>query len=178
MAMSVEKPTLLATTMLVAALYAGVLVGCSFLATSAKFLAPSLTLPVALDVGRHTFRILLMVEWVLALTLLVLTWLTCGSWRRGMIVALVLILALEYFWLLPILDVRVTRILAGHEVPPSPHHLFYIAGDTLKVLLLLALAASLAWSRAPVAGHAGSQRRAMTDQSPSLRTTVDPSRRA
>ncbi len=56
-----------------ALLWIGLLIGVSFLATPAKFLAASLTLPVALDVGRHTFAIFNRVEWLLAATFLVLT---------------------------------------------------------------------------------------------------------
>lgn len=37
--------------LLLAVLWAGLLLGVSFLATPVKFLAPSLSLPVALDVG-------------------------------------------------------------------------------------------------------------------------------
>ena len=35
---------------------AGLSVGVAFLATPARFLAPSLSLPAALDLGRQTFR--------------------------------------------------------------------------------------------------------------------------
>ncbi len=38
-------------------IWAGVALGVAFVATPAKFLAPSLSLPVALDVGRHTFAV-------------------------------------------------------------------------------------------------------------------------
>jgi hypothetical protein len=43
--------------LIAAILWLGLLLGVSFLATPAKFLAPSLALPVALDVGRHTFAV-------------------------------------------------------------------------------------------------------------------------
>jgi hypothetical protein len=49
-----------------ALLWAGMLIGVSFLATPAKFLAPSLILPVALDVGRQTFGLFSLVEIVFA----------------------------------------------------------------------------------------------------------------
>lgn len=140
-----DKPRLTATTTLLAALYAGVLLGCSFLATSAKFLAPTLTLPVALDVGRHTFQVLLPVEWALAGVLLVLVWITCGRWRRGMVLAVVVALVLQTLWLRPLLDDRVAQIIAGEQPPPSIHHMLYAGCEGLKVLLLLGLAASLAW---------------------------------
>ncbi len=52
-------------------LWIGLLIGASFLATPAKFLAPSLSRAAALDVGRHTFAIFNKVEWLPAATLFV-----------------------------------------------------------------------------------------------------------
>lgn len=52
-------PTALAALLL---LWAGVLIGVSFLAAPAKFAAPSLSLPVAMDVGRQEFGTLNLVE--------------------------------------------------------------------------------------------------------------------
>lgn len=43
--------------------WAGVLLGISFVATPAKFLAPSLPMVQALDVGRWTFHVLAWIEW-------------------------------------------------------------------------------------------------------------------
>ncbi len=43
-------------------LWAGILIGVSFLAAPAKFNAPSLSLPVAMDVGRQEFGALNLVE--------------------------------------------------------------------------------------------------------------------
>src|SRR5690606_30735313 len=48
--------------LLLAVLWTGLLLGVSFLATPVKFLAPSLSLPVALDVGRQTFMVFNWVE--------------------------------------------------------------------------------------------------------------------
>ena len=89
-------------------LWAGILLGVSFLATPAKFGAPSLSLAVAVDVGRSTFAVLNRVELgsaVLAVGLLiggasreVWVWLASGSAVLGLL--------LETLWLLPILDER------------------------------------------------------------------------
>ncbi len=48
------------------AAWAGLIVGVSFLSARAKFLAPSITLRVALDVGRYTFRVLSRTDLMLA----------------------------------------------------------------------------------------------------------------
>jgi len=121
---------------LAAALWLGLLIGVSFLATPVKFQAPTLDLPTALDVGRVTFLLANKVEWgawlLLALPVL--------SQRRllGIIllVDLGLILLAETFWLLPILTDRVEQIIAGQSLPPTSHHLLYVLLEGGKALLL------------------------------------------
>ncbi|TXL73498.1 hypothetical protein FHP25_20985 [Vineibacter terrae] len=121
----------------------GLLVGVSFLATPAKFLAPSLSLPVALDVGRHTFAIFSKAEWLLAASLLVI--LLAG--RRSSLAILggglaAVLVAVEAAWLLPVLDQRVGLIIAGQQPPASNLHEAYIAIEGVK-LLSLGLVASV-----------------------------------
>jgi hypothetical protein len=57
---------------MLASAWAGFLVGLSFLAMPVKFMAPSLTLPVALDVGRQTFFVFNRSEIMLPLLMLLL----------------------------------------------------------------------------------------------------------
>jgi hypothetical protein len=131
--------------LVVAALWLGMLVGVSFLATSAKFLAPSLTLPVALDVGRHTFAVFNKVEWVLAAVVLLMFAVGARAWTigAGLIVAIALLLA-ESWWLLPVLDARVGMIIAGQQPPPSHLHEVFIAFEAIKVAALLLVVADAA----------------------------------
>jgi len=124
-----------------ALVWAGMLVGVSFLATPAKFLAPSLTLPVALDVGRQTFGLFSIVEILGALALLAVTILS----RPGRLILLFVLLievlvALEFIWLLPVLDARVEIILQGGTPEASDLHRLYIVFETAKLLLLGAIA--------------------------------------
>lgn len=123
-----------------AILWAGLLLGVSFLATPVKFFAPSLTLPVALDVGRQTFMVFNLVE--LALTVLLAGLLTRAPKPaiRGAAIAVALVVAVQTFWLLPVLDARVQLILDGDTPPPSSLHTLYIALDVLKLALLAILA--------------------------------------
>ncbi len=126
-----------AALLVVAAIWLGMLLGVSFLATPAKFLAPSLTLPVALDVGRHTFAAFNKAEWVLAAALLLAFAAGARGWpiAAGVAVAVALLLA-ETVWLLPALDARVGMILAGQPPRPSGLHYGYIACDAAKLLVL------------------------------------------
>ncbi len=122
-------------------LWAGLSIGVAFLATPAKFLASSLSLPVALDVGQHTFRIYNGVELALLVGLVVL-----GRWstlRRRWYLALLgpgAVVLAQTFWLIPSLDLRVLAIQHGQSpLPPSQLHTVYIAAEALKVLWLLSL---------------------------------------
>ncbi len=127
-----------AAAVVVPILHAGVLLGCSVLATSAKFLAPSLTRPVALDVGRHTFGVLHVVECAFVAFATGLWWYVSGFNRSFKLMLLVLaVLVLEMAWLRPVIDARVTLLMEGVELPTSWHHYGFIALEILKIALLL-----------------------------------------
>lgn len=129
---------------LATALWLGMLIGVSFLATPVKFQAPSLDLPTALEVGRVTFALFNRVEWIAA-ALLAGAVLLAGERRLVLIAAVVLIaaLALQTFWVLPDLDARIGMVIAGTTPPPSHQHLLYVALEAGKTIMLAALAAGL-----------------------------------
>jgi hypothetical protein len=138
-------------------LWFGMLLGVSFLATPAKFLAPSLTMPVALDVGRHTFAVFNIAEWAL-IALLAALFGVVG--RRPLPLAAAAIAALmtavETVWLLPALDARVGVIMAGGRLIPSSLHNLYIAVELVKTAaLVVAALAAVRWIVSPraVAGR-------------------------
>lgn len=120
--------------------WAGMVFGVSGLATPAKFYAPSLSLPVALDVGRTTFHVFTRVEWILGLALVLLL---LALWHRRLILLgallIVAILLVQALYLLPALDLRVAAITAGQTPPPSPLHTWYAAAEAGKLATLLAL---------------------------------------
>lgn len=156
-----RAPRFLLATAILATLYIGLLLGVSFLATPVKFLAPSLTLPVALDVGRQTFMAFNMTELVCALVLSVLALL--GAARRPQVLAgsVLLLVFIQTVWLLPVLDARVEIILQGDVPPPSQLHNLYIAMDVVKLALLVAVAAmgfrGFAGHGDPLPDHCGGQ---------------------
>jgi hypothetical protein len=119
-------------------LWAGVLIGISFLAAPAKFNAPSLTLPVAMEVGRQEFGILNRVEIGFAvLTLALAAYVRPGRliWLALAIAALVV--AAQALWLLPVLDARALAIIQGETPQPAPWHMIYIVIEVTKLLALL-----------------------------------------
>jgi hypothetical protein len=134
-----------ASFVVVVAIWLGMLVGVSFLATSAKFLAPSLTLPVALDVGRHTFAVFNQVEWAFAAISLLLFVVGGRAWMIGAALAVTIALLLaETVWLLPVLDARVGLIIAGQQPPPSRLHTLFITFEAVRVVALLIAAGDAA----------------------------------
>ncbi|MGE0521894.1 MAG: hypothetical protein AB7O60_02530 [Variibacter sp.] len=127
-----------ASFVVVVAIWLGMLVGVSFLATSAKFLAPSLTLPVALDVGRHTFAVFNKVEWAFAAVSLLMFIAGRRAWTVGAALAVTIgLLLAETVWLLPVLDARVGMIMAGQQPPLSQLHTLFIAFEAVRVVALL-----------------------------------------
>ena len=119
-------------------LWAGITVGVSMIATPVKFTAPSITRPVALDVGRATFVALNKVE-ILALLLLLIVVRVAGLTKQwwAFCALLALIVLAQGAWLIPELGARTDIILAGGEPPPSYAHSIYAALELSKIGLLL-----------------------------------------
>lgn len=141
-----------ALTVLAASVWFGMVIGVSFLATPVKFQAPSLALPVALEVGRVTFGLFSRVEWVFAVLLTVSVVLPgAGRGARLLTAAVLALVAVEAIWLLPALDARVEAVIQGRPEPASWHHLLYAVAETAKAVLLAVLAVHalrrLGWGR-------------------------------
>jgi hypothetical protein len=130
-----------------ALVWAGMVLGVSFLATPAKFLATSLSRPVALDVGRHTFRTFGRAEVALA-ALLGLRVAASSARQRPLALAPGLIVLAQALWLRPRLDARTRQVVEG-KVPPPPSglHLAYVACDAAKLAALLTLGLTATRSR-------------------------------
>lgn len=125
---------------LVAAFWASILVGISFIAIPMKFQAASLTRPVALDIGRVTFHFFSRIEWLFAALLFGTEVVTKGAaWRWPLAALVATIVLLQSVWLLPALERRVAWFVSGRTLAPSPAHWAYGALEGLKLLALLAL---------------------------------------
>jgi hypothetical protein len=124
----------------VALLWAGMLIGVSWIATPVKFAAASLTMPVALDVGRVTFHLFNTIEWALAVLLLIVAFIGRARVMPFLFSAVIAVLILlQTIWLLPLLDERVAMVIAGGTPPPSSLHLWYVIIEAMKLVLLLAI---------------------------------------
>ena len=122
--------------------WAGLVLGVSFLATPAKFRSLQLSRPVALDVGRHTFAVLGRVELGFAAAVALAAVLSAVPDSTALLAAQVpaAIVLMQVLWLRPRLDRRTQQVIEGATLPPSPLHLAFIGSETLKLCLLLFVA--------------------------------------
>lgn len=128
-----------------ALLYAGILIGVSFIATPAKFLAQSITLAQALDVGGWTFCIFGWVELGLVALMLILG-LRCRSVRvLWPIIAVLALVVIQALFLRPRLATRLAEIIGGGDPPPSQLHNVYGLIEVGKLAALL----YIGWARPP-----------------------------
>lgn len=111
-----------------------------------KFQAPNVTRELGLGIGKLIFNALNRAEIIIAL-LLVITFFATASTRKAKIIfgIILSILATQTFWLMPALIERIDLIVGGQIPPDSSTHLFYIAFEIGKMLLLLILSVMLNW---------------------------------
>ena len=118
----------------------GMTAGISLLATPVRFSAPTITRPVALDVGQVVFAALNKAE-LIALVVLLIVVRISGKARElwTQCALLVLILLAQSVWLLPQLAARSQQIVAGIEPAPSMLHASYSVLELVKLSMLLYL---------------------------------------
>lgn len=119
-----------------ALVWAGASLGGSLIATPAKFQAPSLTMPTALEVGRAQFQWVGVGEGALAVVLIV-SMLTIGKLDWRLAAAPLVLFAIQRLGVMPILDARTLQVIAGQDVGPNSLHLIYIGLEIAKFLALL-----------------------------------------
>ncbi len=141
--------TLGMAAVMAAALWAGVVIGISFIAQPAKFKISELALPVALEVGRRIFNVMHVVECAFALVaLLSVTFAGQAGGRlasfdsRWLIYAAAIILFIQIRFLMPPLSKRVDAVLSGKTLPPASLHFYFAFLEVLKTGLLIAFSLS------------------------------------
>lgn len=122
-----------------AGVWIGLLGALSFIETPLKFLAPDVTLPIALGIGRLVLTAANIAGAVLLIALTVVsvlqprvprpTWFVLGG--------LWLVLLVEVALIRPPLNARTDAILAGQDPGASPLHVVYVVADVLLMLLLV-----------------------------------------
>ncbi len=120
--------------------WAGLIAGISFLEAPLKFQAPGITIPLGLGIGQLVFQALNKIEVILLVAIL-----ACSlpaplkNISSILLFSVTILLMIDTFWLLPLLDERAKLVLAGHAPVRSYHHILYIIADTIKFLILITL---------------------------------------
>ncbi|TCM36184.1 hypothetical protein [Kribbella sp. VKM Ac-2568] len=121
-------------------IWLGMVLAISFLEAPLKFRAPGVTIPIGLGIGRIVFRALNRAE--LALALMALAAIVLGRPTgpvAALTAAILVILAGQLIVIRPRLNRRSNHVLAGESPPRSTVHLYYVAFEATKVLMLTAL---------------------------------------
>lgn len=125
-------------TCAISLLWAGMILGISFLESWTKFRAPSMTREIGLDVGRTVFRYFHNVQFILLIAIIVagfFTKFTLTDWIT--ISLLTTVFFLQLIWLFPNLCRRVNVALAGNKLPDSYTHTLYGIFEVTKFIILL-----------------------------------------
>ncbi|MBS1764097.1 MAG: hypothetical protein JSS90_03905 [Bacteroidetes bacterium] len=111
----------------------------SFMESWLKFLAPGITIPLGLGIGKLVFGALNKVEWLLLLFILI-SLLTAHEniFNSNYLTLLipVFIVIVQTFWLLPALDARAQLQISGATVPPSYLHIYFAGAEVIKATCL------------------------------------------
>lgn len=124
-------------------LWAGSIIGLSFIATPAKFLVVDLDLITAIKVGRETFRIFNWWEMVMCCALLLTNLLNHRNKRLAVYTAIVtLLLAIQLGIVKPILNGHTETLITDLIRTKAPSHTLYVVFEALKVFVLLSFFSS------------------------------------
>lgn len=122
----------------------GLVVAISFIEAPLKFQAPGITIPLGLGIGRLVFTALNIVEAVLLIALVVVTfWPKAARVTRARawwLVGLAVVFIVQIAVIRPPLNARTDLVLSGADPGQSPWHYFYIATDVIVLALLFVLA--------------------------------------
>lgn len=120
----------------------GLMLAISFLETPLKFQVPGMTLPIALELGKIMFGVSTNIQLGLMILIFLNIIFNAKQLSKVMLVSsilLALILGLEKFWMLPILDARADILASGKGLPPTPLHDYFIYAEVAKLVLVVFL---------------------------------------
>lgn len=121
-------------------LWAGMILGISFLEAWAKFQASSLSRNVGLDVGQTVFGYFQCLQFSFNLFIIILMVFATLSFTDYLLILLIsTCLVLQMLWLFPVLKKRAQSIIAGISPPASSVHLWYGIIEFLKLISLIIL---------------------------------------
>lgn len=119
-------------------IWIGLVLGISFLEAPLKFTAPGIDVKLGLGIGRIVFAALNKVELILCGTMILLMVVERPNKLAVAIFGgVTVLLLLQTFWLLPVLDTRAELIIQNKVVMPSWDHVYFIVLEVLKVITLI-----------------------------------------
>lgn len=121
------------------AVWIGLILGLSFMETPLKFLAPGITTPLGLGIGRLVFIALSVAGWMILVVLTLIGQARPRETRRGwlLIAAMWVIMIVESFVIRPALAARSDVIIAGGDPGESWLHYGYIVAELLLLVALV-----------------------------------------
>ncbi len=124
----------------IAIFWLGFFMAISFMEAPLKFNITSITLTQGLAIGRVVFAHLNKWEWFFWLLIVASCFFSRPSFLGLVFISFAgIILILESFWLLPLLDVRAKQIILGQLPEKNDLHTYYVILEILKVPVLLLL---------------------------------------
>lgn len=125
--------------LLLPAVWIGLIIGLSFMETPLKFLAPGITAPLGLGIGRLVFIALSVAGWILLIALTLIGRARPRETRGGwlLIAAMWVIMIVESFVIRPALAERSDVIIAGGDPGESWLHYGYIVAEILLLVVLV-----------------------------------------
>ncbi|MEW7279833.1 hypothetical protein ABW636_14665 [Aquimarina sp. 2201CG1-2-11] len=124
-------------------LWLGFVLSISFMEAWLKFQAEGVTQAIGLSIGKLVFGVLNKVELFFLITLLLCVFINSPIKKhkasKYLLFFLVLILVMQTFYLIPILDLRIEQILNKTTPQSSSMHLYYVLIEVLKTTILIML---------------------------------------
>ncbi|NIF06210.1 hypothetical protein F3J23_12250 [Chryseobacterium sp. Tr-659] len=120
-------------------LMTGMFITISFLETPLKFQVEGMTLSTALGLGKLMFGISTKIQGVFLILILTAMLISHKHYTKTdflIFSILLVILVLEKFWMLPVLDARVDLLSKGKSLPATSLHDYFIYTEIIKAVVL------------------------------------------
>lgn len=122
---------------IISILWVGLVVGLSFIEAPLKFKAPSVTLPIGLEIGHLVFHALNRIEWAFTALIVLNLFMTSAKPETFLVTIIVVGIFLSQSWLLyGFLDQRTLAVINGQTIPKAPYHIYYIVLEVFKLISL------------------------------------------
>lgn len=127
-------------------IWTGFILSISFFESWVKFRAAGVTTPVALSIGKLVFTVLNRIEWAFMLLITISLFASKVSIAPVILylmIAVIAILLLQTFWLLPQLNVRAVSRINGIKTAPSSLHHYFVLAEFIKLACLIVVGIKL-----------------------------------